>query len=306
MAPSEQRGLTADEAAVLALLAAMWGASFLFIKVGVREIGPLAVVASRLVLAVATLAGWLVIRRGRGGVRALWRRVRIGDAIFLGVTGSALPFLLIAWAETRVTSSLAGMLNSTAPLFTALFALLIGDAQLSYRSVGIVIGFAGTTLVAGGDIGGSPLAIAALLLATPLYATSALFAGRRFGRFEAVEVSLVQSTVGALAILPFAVFVDPPHAWPSLQVTLLMLGLGAGNTAVAYVLYYRLLASAGAQHAIAVTYLVPVTAVIYGRLVLDETIAVAAFVGMLVIIGGELITALPSRRPAEVTGSVPH
>src|SRR5437899_142871 len=157
--PPDHRGLRASEAAVLALLAAIWGASFLFIKVALRDLSPVAVVGTRLALGALGIGGWLVLRRGPTATRELLRGVRLGDAVFLAITASAAPFTLIAWAETRITSSLAGILNATVPLFTALLAYRVDPRNRirGWRAGGLLVGFAGVALVAGTDGGGSAL-----------------------------------------------------------------------------------------------------------------------------------------------------
>ncbi|MGH9041118.1 MAG: DMT family transporter [Acidimicrobiia bacterium] len=274
----------------------MWGASFLFIKVAVDDVGPVGVALSRLVLATATIGGWLLVRRGPAGVRAMLRGVRPADAVLLSATGSAVPFLLIAWAETRITSSLAGILNGSIPLITAGLALYLRapDRLRGWRSAGLLLGFAGVALVAGGHLAGQPAGIAAMLAAALAYSTSAHVARRRFAHLESQAVALLQVGVGTLLALP-ALLVDAPTTMPSLNAAAALIGLGVGGTGVAYFLYYSLMASAGPQHAVAVTYLVPVAAVIYGRVFLDEPVAASSLIGMGLVLAGQLITSLGGR-----------
>jgi drug/metabolite transporter (DMT)-like permease len=292
----QQRGLDAHELATLLLLAAIWGASFLFIKVAVRDVGPLLLVTTRVVLATIAMLVYLLAVHGRMELRAMLRWVRIGDALILSLTGSTLPFLLISWAETRISSGLAGILNATTPLFTVVIALAIGAGmRLGWRFAGLLLGFAGATLVAWGDFAGSPLAIAAMIAAAPLYAVSALHARSRFVGLDPACVALVQVFTSSLLLVPVAAVLGRPQHSPGLDTIGSLLLLSLGGTAFAYVLYYRLLASAGPEHAVAVTYLVPIAAVIYGRLLLHEHIRLSALIGMAVIIVGEAISATPSR-----------
>jgi drug/metabolite transporter (DMT)-like permease len=255
------------------------------------------VAVSRLVLATATIGGWLLLRRGPAGVRAMLRGIRPADAVLFAATGSAMPFLLIAWAETRITSSLAGILNASIPLMTAGLALYLGtpDRIRGWRSAGLLLGFGGVALVAGGQLSGQPAGVAAMLVAALGYSASAHVARRRFAAVEPQAVALVQVGVGLLLVLP-ALALDPPSTTPSGQAVAALVALGVGGTGFAYFLYYSLVSTAGPQHAVAVTYLVPVAAVIYGRAFLHEDISATSLVGMALILAGQLITSLPGRR----------
>jgi len=302
---ANQRGLRADEVGTLVLLAAIWGASFLFIKVGDRAVGPLLVVTTRVVLGTVGLLVYLVARRGWAAVRTMVAPVRIRDAVFLSATGSTLPFLLIAWAETHISSSLAGILNATTPLFTAVLALAVGKGERpGWRIIGLFLGFAGATLVAGGDFAGSPLAIVAMIVAAPLYAASALHARARFADIEPIGVALVQVATSSVMLVPIAARFGRWHHAPGPSAIASLLLLSFGGTAFAYVLYYRLLGSAGPQHAIAVTYLVPIAAVAYGRVLLSERIRLSALVGAVIIIVGEAISASPRRPTGHVDAAL--
>ncbi len=295
---STHRGLDAREATILGVLSAVWGASFLFIKVAVDDVGAAGVAVGRLGLATATIGGWLLLRRGPSGVRAMVRGVRPADAVLFAATGSAAPFLLIAWAETRITSSLAGILNASIPLITAGMALYLrAPGRLrGWRSAGLLLGFAGVALVAGGQLSGQPAGVAAMLVAALGYSASAILARRRFATVEPQAVALVQVGVGLLLALP-ALALDPPSTAPSGQAVAALLALGVGGTGLAYFLYYSLVSTAGPQHAVAVTYLVPVAAVIYGRVFLDEQVSAGALAGMALILAGQVVTSIPSRPP---------
>ncbi|MGH8992935.1 MAG: DMT family transporter [Acidimicrobiia bacterium] len=299
MATDHHRGLHPRETAILALLTSVWGASFLFIKVAVDDVSPVGVALGRLVLATATIGGWLLVRRGPKGVRAMLAGVRPGEAAIFAATGSAAPFLLIAWSETRITSSLAGILNASIPLIAAGLALYLRDPGRirGWRSAGLLLGFSGVALVAGGDLSGQPAGVVAMLAAAFLYATSAHLARRYFAGVEPQAVALIQVAVGFLLALPFLVFLRVDAVPPASAVASLV-ALGVGGTGIAYFLYYSLLSSAGPQHAVAVTYLVPIAAVIYGSLLLDEHVAATALVGMALILAGQVATSLPARRRA--------
>lgn len=298
------RGLEPKEAAALALLSAIWGSSFLFIKVAVTELGPATVVTLRLVLATATMAGWLTLRRGWPGVRAMVGGIRPFDALVLAATGSSVPFLLIAWAETRITSSLAGILNAATPLFTAALALGLAspDRIRGWRTGGLALGFAGVALVAGGDLGGRAPAVGAMLLAAFLYSLSAHFAHRRFAGVEPQAITLAQTVAGAVLALPIALAWARPERLPSAAAAGSLLALSVGGTAVGYFLYHSLVSTAGPQHAVAVTYLAPVAAVVYGRILLGEHIALPAQLGMALIVIGQFVVSTRVR-PARTAQS---
>ena len=296
MTSSTHRGLDRREAATLGLLSAVWGASFLFIKVAVDDVGPVGVALGRLALATATIGGWLLLRRGPAGVRAMLRGIRPADAVLFAATGSALPFLLIAWSETRITSSLAGILNASIPLMTAGLALWLRapDRLRGWRSGGLLLGFGGVALVAGGHLAGEPAGVGAMLLGAFFYSASAHVARRRFAGVESQAVALVQVGVGMLLALP-TLLLDPPSGLPDANAVAALIGLGVGGTGFAYFLYYSLVSSAGPQHAVAVTYLVPVAAVIYGRVFLHEPLSATSLAGMALILAGQLVTSLPAR-----------
>lgn len=295
--PAPARGLRAEEAAALVLLAAIWGASFLFIKVAVDDVGPLAVVAIRLAFGALAVAALLVRRRGWAATRALVRGIRPLDALILTATASAVPFFLISWAELRIASSLAGILNAAVPLLTALVALRVDPLNRlrGRRSAGLLVGFAGVALVAGGDIGGSRAGVAAMLGAVTLYAVGAHFAKQRFAHVEPVAIALTQTALGAALTLPLALVFDRPAHVPGLDAVVSLVVLGVGGTGIAFVIYYWLLANAGPQHAVAVTYLAPIAAIGYGALVLDERVGASALAGVAIIIAGELLMAAPAR-----------
>jgi drug/metabolite transporter (DMT)-like permease len=295
--PTSQRGLRADEALVLVLLAAIWGASFLFIKVALDDVGPLTVVAARLALGVIGIGGWVVHRRGVAGLRRMLGGVRLGDAVVLAATASAVPFVLISEAETEITSSLAGILNAAVPLLTALLAFKLDPVGRlrGWRSIGLLIGFAGVALVAGSDISGSTSGVAAMLGAVALYAIGTHVAKMRFGGVDPLAVAFVQTATAAAMVVPLALLFDRPTHAPGLDTIASLVALGLGGTALAFCLFYWLLSRAGPQHTVAVTYLAPVFAIVYGAAILDERVTATALVGAAVIIAGELVTAWPGR-----------
>lgn len=304
MAASTERGVGPRHVAQLVALAAVWGASFLFIKVAVHDVGPLTVAASRLALGVVGIGGWIRLSRGRGGLRRALAGVRAGDALLLAGTASAVPFVLIAWAETRITASLAGILNASVPLLTALFAVWLAPATRlrGWRTIGLFVGFAGVALVVGTDVGGNGLGIVAMCGAVTLYATGAHVAKLRFGEVDPLGVAFAQTAVAGLFVVPLALILDRPAHIPPVDTLGALAALGFGGTAFGFVLYYRLLATIGPQHAVAVTYLAPIFAITYGVVLLHEHLSVASVLGIAVIITGEVLTVVPPRNRAEAVG----
>jgi len=199
-----------------------------------------------------------------------------------------LPFWLISWAEQDVDSGLTAILQASAPLFTALLAIWIDRSQrvTGIRLGGLLLGLVGVAALVGFPGGGSsPLRAAAVVLSAALYAVAALYGGRSLGHVQPLLVATGSMLVAALVTTPFGIAQAPDHL-PGWKVTASMLALGILGTAVAYVLYFGLIAGAGASKAILVTYLVPPIAVVYGVFLLDEPLRASALVGLVLILGG--------------------
>jgi drug/metabolite transporter (DMT)-like permease len=271
---------------MLLALSAIWGASFMFIKVGVRELDPIALVWVRLTLGALTLAPVVLVRSGvRPTARAL--RVNLVPLVVTGLLNSSIPFWFLTWAETRIDSGLAAVIQAAAPLFTALLALRFaaGERVGGWRLVGLVVGFAGVALLVGAQPRGEVLAALAVVFTALCYAVAALYTARTLAHVSPLVTALGAVTVGSLSTLPLALF-HLPDGLPGPEVTAAMLALGVGGTGVAYVLYYGLLAGAGASRSILVTYLVPALALGYGAIFLDEPVTAAALGGLALILAG--------------------
>jgi len=271
---------------MLLALASLWGASFMFIKIAVRELDPTTLVCLRLGIGALTLLPLLLVRVGaRESARQL--RAWFWPLVLTGLVNSAIPIVSISWAEKRLDSGLTAVIQAAAPLFTALLALWFvrSERVTGLRLVGLLLGFGGVALLVGVQPSGDLTAALAVVFSAVCYAVAALYAGRRL-----VAVSPLISSVGALAaatlaLLPFALTHLPAH-FPSWEVTGSMLALSIGGTGVAYVLYYALLAGAGASRSILVTYLVPALALGYGAVFLGEPVTVAAVAGLALVLGG--------------------
>jgi drug/metabolite transporter (DMT)-like permease len=216
------------------------------------------------------------------------------------MTASAIPFLLVAVAQTRIPSSVAAILNGSLPLVTALLAIgLDPDGRIrGWRNAGLVIGFAGVALVAltRGSVGpdGNVLGILAMFGAVLSYAYAAHLAKRRFTGVEPVHLTLSQLLISSAVMVPLALLVARPDHVPSVDTFAALAGVGLLGTSLAWCLYYWLLGRAGPQHAVAVQYLAPVAAVVYGALILGESVSLSTVLGMILIISGEIIVAMPS------------
>jgi drug/metabolite transporter (DMT)-like permease len=285
-------------------LAAIWGSSFLFMRLAVVEFGPLPTAAVRVAIAAAFLLP-LMLAKGHGKVFARhWPAICV-----IGVLNSGIPFLLFAFALLSITTGLSAILNATVPLFGALVAWLwLKDRPASSRILGLVIGFAGVALLAWdkasfrADAGGiAPAwAVLACLLATVCYAIAAS-ATKRFLTGLPPLVTATGSQVGATAGLALPAAWLWPQQLPGTQAWLALLVVGVLCTGVAYVLYFRLIEQAGPARALAVTFLVPVFAIVYGALFLREQVTPWMLVcGLVIVCGTALSTGLlklPSLKP---------
>jgi drug/metabolite transporter (DMT)-like permease len=291
--------LKSADIAELFALAALWGGSFLFMRIGVPEFGPVALAAVRVAGAALLLLPLLHWRGQTGVLRRHWRPIFV-----VGITNSALPFLCFSYAALSITAGLAAIFNAATPLFGALIAWWwLKDRLTPVRVLGLAIGFAGVLWMAWDKAsfkpGGSGGAVLACIAATLLYGWSASLAKRYLNGVAPLAVAAGSQLSAALALaVPAAVWwpAQPPSASAWLAVALLALLC----TGVAYVMYFRLIARVGPANAIAVTFLVPAFAVLWGGLLLGERISASMALGCTVIVlGTGLATGfVPRRKPA--------
>ena len=290
---------------LLFALAAIWGASFLFIKIAVAEVSPLALATSRVELGSLGLVAYAATTRLRfppltgGPGRPMWQ-----SCLFLGAFGGVFPYLLINWSELHIASAAAAILNATSPLFSSLFGHVLGrwgseERLTSGRAAGLLLGLVGVAVLVGGSEGaqrigsGGALEVAgylAVVAASASYAVGGLFARLAFAGMSPVVPAIGQNLGGAVLLLPIGLTVGRPAAWPSAEVMGSMLALGLGGTAFAYLIYYRLIANVGATRTLAVTYLLPVTAIGYGAVLLGETLTPWMLAGLALILAGVGLT----------------
>lgn len=289
--------VTRREISLLLLLSAIWGGSFLFIKLGVDELEPSVVALSRVAIGALVL---LPLLGSRGGLRPL--RSYVVPLVILASFNNAIPFWLFGFAEQSISSGLTAVIQAAAPLFTVLLATRMDHTQrvTGARLAGICVGFVGVVLLVGLQSGGDLVAALAVVAVALCYSFSVLFAGRTMRGLSPLHVSFGQLGFASLILMPFGL-AQRPDAVPSGTVLLAMLALGALGSGVAYLLYFSLIASAGASRAILVTYLVPGIALIYGAVFLDEEITVSSLIGLgLIFVGTALATGVARFRPGSL------
>lgn len=286
--------------AILLVLSVLWGGSFFFLAIALRELPPITIMLLRVFLGALPLLVFLGIRGER-----LPSSLRIwGMLLIVGLLNNALPFVLYAFAQLRISSGLASILNATTPLWGVLVAhLFTKDERATPAKVaGVLLGFGGVAVMigAGARLDGEALAILMCLGATLSYAFAAVYA-RRFRPLGVppLTVATGQLLAASLLLLPFSLALEQPWtiAPPYAATWLAIAGIALICTSFAYWLYFRLLETAGATNALLVTFLIPVTAILLGALVLGEALEARHFAGMaLIALGLAAIDGRPFRR----------
>ncbi len=292
---------------LLILLAAIWGASYLFIKLAIDDIEPAPMMAFRALVAGLMLAAYLVVIRGGGqAVRDLvvhWR-----PAVVLGALNAAFPYWLVAWGEKHIDSSVAGIAQSTVPIFTFLLAtrFLPHESVGAARIAGVALGFAGVAMLAGvhpGDGGGWWVVAGtlAVVLSSLLYAAGGVYGQLRVRTVPGPVLAAGSMLAGGLILLPVAVL-QPPESVPDAGSIFGLLALTIVGTAFAQLILFRMLRLFGSRRLSLVTYLIPAFAVFYGAVFLDEAVTVAALAGLALILAGVALASgarlLGARRAA--------
>ncbi len=293
--PAQQTG-SADVNAVMGvrewglilILSVIWGGSFFFVGVAVKEMTPLTIVlcrvgfASMILLAVVWLTG-----KKMPASAGVW-----GTFFVLGALNNMIPFSLIVWGQTHIDSSLASILNATTPIFSVVLAhLMTREERLTTnRMAGVLVGWIGVAVLIGieslGGFGIQVLGQLAVVGASVSYACAAIY-GRRFKAMDPVVVSAGMLCGSTVMMLPMALIVEHPwHLAPGAATWAAMLGLSAVSTSLAYIIYFRVLAVAGATNILLVTFLIPASAIFLGVMVLGERPGWNAFGGMALIFLG--------------------
>ena len=291
--------MRAADVGELLALAALWGGSFLFMRMGAAEFGPVALAAVRVAGAALFLLPLLALRGQLAELRRHWRMIFV-----VGLTNSALPFLCFSYAALSITAGLAAIFNAASPLFAALIAgLWLRDRLTPARIAGLAIGFAGVLGLAWDQAsfkpGGTGWATLACVAAAVCYGASANLTKKRLADVAPLAVAAGSQLAAALALALPALLWWPPTL-PSARAWTAVALLAVLCTGIAYVMYFRLIAHVGPANAIAVTFLIPAFAVLWGWLLLDERVGAAMLAGCAVILfGTALATGLlkwPSMR----------
>ena len=289
--PVQAKVMGAREWGMLIMLSLLWGGSFFFIGIAVKALPPFTIVALRVSLAAIAL---LVIVRLMG--LSMPRDRRVWLAFFgMGLLNNLIPFSLIVWGQTHIASGLASILNATTPLFGVIVAhLLTDDEKLTVnRFAGVVVGFLGVAMMIGpaalGGLGSNLVAQLAVLGAALSYSLAGVFA-RRFKRMGVAPIVTATGQVSASSIMlvPLSLLIDHPWAlpMPGLDVWAAIVGIALVSTALAYVLFFRILETAGVTNLMLVTFLIPVSAILLGAMFLGETLEPKHFLGMTLIAAG--------------------
>lgn len=285
--------MTIRDWALLISLSILWGGAFFFAAIAVKQIPPLTLVFCRVSLAALTLFIFLKFKRQK-----LPKDLNIWAAFFImGLLNNIIPFSLLFWAQTLISSGLASIINATTPIFAILVAhFALADEKLtSHKIIGVVLGFVGVAILMGTDVISSEniaiWGIVACLGAALSYGIASVYARR----FKAMNISPSTGAFGqlvgsSLIMLPIIMFFDKPWLLPlpSMNVISAIIILAIASTALAYLIYFHLLATVGAVNASSVTLLVPVSAIILGTLFLSELLKTQHYIGMLLILAGLL------------------
>ncbi|HEY7705675.1 MAG TPA: DMT family transporter [Gaiellaceae bacterium] len=295
----------------LLVLALIWGSSFMFIEIALDDLSPAATMTGRLLFASAALGGLLVARRGfRQAVRCV--RDFGWAGVVLGVVSTALPFWLIAWGQTRIDSGIAAIANASMPIFVALLAIRFArhERVTGVRAVGLGVGIVGVGVLVGVDPAGGlagAVGTLAVVLASISYAVGSLYSQHKLGDASGLLVSTASVLWGAIAILPFGI-VQGPGGIPSWEAIASVAVLGLAGTGLGLMMYLRLLEDHGSSKASLVVYLLPVVALFYGGVFLDEPVRLTALIGLALILSGVALASglvRPLRRQEPVPAATP-
>jgi drug/metabolite transporter (DMT)-like permease len=269
---------------MLFALAALWGASYLFIRIAVPALGPFPLAAGRTLVAALVLWVGLRILRKRLELRPHWRRLLV-----LGATNAALPFFLIGAAELRITASLAAMLTATTPFWAMLFAAYwLGERLTVGRSLGLVLGIVGVGVLVGWSpiplTGPVLLSVGAMLVASCAYGFAGVYTKRRLAGVPPSTLAIGQQLAAAAWLLPPALW-SVPRVDPTPGAAAALLALALFCTALAYPLFFRLIETIGPTRTSTITYLIPIFGTLWGTLFLDEAVTPGMLVGLALILG---------------------
>lgn len=276
-------------AALLTLLAALWGGSFVFMRVAAPALSAIPLAFYRVALAAAVLLALAYAQRKMPDFRTRWREFAV-----VGIVNSALPFSLFCYAEQYITASVGAILNATSPFFGAIAAAIwLGEPLTWRKALGMTLGFAGVAILAGWHpetvTREVALALAACLAAAVCYALASTYTKRKLAGVPSFAIATASQLTAVVALLPFMPFTGVPG-----PVTPLVIGnvvaLALASTALAYLIYFKLIADVGPTRALTVTFLIPLFGVLWGYLFLDEALTANMLIGGVLIIIGTALT----------------
>ncbi len=275
---------------LLLILAAIWGASYMFIEIGLRDMGPATIAFLRVALAAAVLVPLALYRGELGAVRG-----SAGVIVAVAAIQAAGPFLLIGLGQEEITSSLAGILVSSTPIFTALLAIRFDHEERStgLRLVGVLTGFAGVVALLGVDLGHSGAALlggAMILLAAFGYAVGGFITKRKVSQVPSTALA-AGVMVASTALLAPAALIDAPGSLPGAGPLAAVAALGLLGTGVAFAIFFALIERVGPARTFVVTYIASGFALVYGVTLLDEPLTAGGAIGLLLIVGGSWLAA---------------
>lgn len=279
------------------MLALIWGGSYLFNEIALRELGPGVIVWGRVTLGAMTIWPLAALAGATGAIRP-----HLKPLVITGVVQIAVPITLITVGQQWIASSLAGVLNGSVPIFLALFAIVLDRSErpTGMRLAGIALGFAGVLAVYGLDVGTDPYALLGAICLTGSsigYAIGPLYAKSRLAGVEPLGIVAVLLTTASVATLPLALLELPDTApGPAALGSVAMVGVV--GTGLAFALYYRIMQTIGPARTSVVAYLIPGVAVVYGATLLDEPIGGGIAIGLVLILVGSYLTARRSAVPA--------
>lgn len=297
-AESVNKVMSIKEWVLIFILSIIWGGSFFFVGVAVKELPPLTIVLGRVALASVILLGIVYFKGERMPLSlSIW-----GSFLIMGALNNLIPFCLIVWGQTHIESGLASILNATTPIFSVVLAhFFTREEKLTLNRIsGIVLGWIGVSVLIGIEsLRGFGLEVfgqIAVLGAAVSYAFAAIY-GRRFKNMNPIVVATGMLCGSTIMMIPLTLYFDQPwNLTPSAMTITAILGLAAISTSLAYIIYFKVLAAAGPTNLLLVTFLIPISAVALGVMVLGEQLGWEVFVGMgmiflgLITIDGRLLT----------------
>lgn len=267
----------------LIALSAVWAGGFLFNAVAVEEMSATTLVGLRMAIGAATLAPVVLLRVGPARVweevRTRWRHV-----VLVALLGSAAAPALTAWSQNRLESGTTAIISASSPLFVAVFSLAVArhDVVSGFRLVGLLTGFGGVALLVGAQPSGSVLSAGIVVVASAAFALASVLVGRWFAVVDPMVTTFVTTVTSAVLLSPLVVL-DPPGGMGDWKVAGSVLGLGVAVTGTGFIVYYWIIAGAGASNGILAAYLIPAFALVYGAVLLDEPLTAAGIGGFAVI-----------------------